>query len=289
MAAGERVPARRRLRMSAGLFGLLLGSVAGLAMFGTLSVLLVPDAYRSSYTQQHGVQDPGTISSITNTRSDRGGWSAAVQITLDRPVSGVTSTTLHVGNAVHSPVGTPETVLVDPQDPSYAVYPGQDPHALLGVVLLFLVPTGVSALLFLFTVWRLAVLRYRNRGLPPPPTGRHRHQHATRARSRVGGLPRFPQEIIAPGSSPGGLLWAQLSGQGPCLVGVERGAQVEQGIQPVPADPAEELRRLRGGPHADHRPPALPAPTAASGPESTPAAEAGKPSAARATGPDWRG
>jgi hypothetical protein len=188
MAAGQRAPARRRLRMSAGLFGLLLASTAGLAGFGTLTGIFLPDCLLSNYTQHHGILDSGTISNVSNTQSGRGGWSAAVQITLDRPVDGATRTTLTVGNAVDSPDGTPVTVLVDPQDPAHAEYPGR-PDYPLQAAFMFLVPTGVSALLFIVAVWRLAVIRYRNRGLPPPPVGRHQHQRGTRARSRVGGLP----------------------------------------------------------------------------------------------------
>jgi hypothetical protein len=188
MAAGERAPARRRLRMGAGLFGLLLASIAGLAVFGTLSGFFLSNYFLSSYTQHHGIVDSGTISNVSNSRTERGSWWATVQITLDRPVDGATSTTLTVGNEVNSPDGTSVTVLVDPQDPAHAEYPGRPTYP-LQVPIMFLCFTGVSVLLFIFAVWRLAVIRFRNRRLPPPPAGRHRHQHGTRARSRVGGLP----------------------------------------------------------------------------------------------------
>jgi hypothetical protein len=179
MAAGERARARR-LRMSAGLFGLLLAAIAGLALFGTLSGVFLSNYFLSNYTQHHGILDSGTISNVSNTETNHGSWSAAVQITLDRPVDGVTSTTLTVGNAVNSPDGTPVTVLVDPRDPAHAEYPGRPTYA-LQVPVLFLSLTGASALLFSFAVWRLAVIRFKNRRLPPPPEGRHRHQHGTRA------------------------------------------------------------------------------------------------------------
>ena len=187
MAAGERARARRRLRASAVVGSTLISSIAGLAMFGTLSGFSLSDYFLSNYTQHHGILDSGTISNVSNTRSDRGSWSATVQIALDRPVGGATSTTLTVGNAVNSPDGTPVTVLVDPQDPAHAEYPGRP--ASLQAAVIFLSFTGVLALLFIFAVWRLAVIRFRNRGLPPPPVGRHRYQHGTRASSRVGGLP----------------------------------------------------------------------------------------------------
>lgn len=187
MAAGERAPARRRLRASAVVGSTLISSIAGLAMFGTLSGFSLSDYFLSNYTQHHGILDSGTISNVSNTES-RGSWSATVQIALDRPVGGAASTTLWVGNAVNSPDGTPVTVLVDPQDPAHAEYPGRPTYP-LQVTVLFLSLTGVSALLFIFAVWRLAVIRFRNRGLPPPPVGRHRYQHGTRASSHVGGLP----------------------------------------------------------------------------------------------------
>jgi hypothetical protein len=167
MAAGERAPARRRLRASAVVGSTLISSIAGLAMFGTLSGFSLSDYFLSNYTQHHGILDSGTISNVSNTRSDRGSWSATVQIALDRPVGGATSTTLTVGNAVNSPDGTPVTVLVDPQDPAHAEYPGRPTYP-LQVTVLFLSLTGVSALLFIFAVWRLAVIRFRNRGLPRP-------------------------------------------------------------------------------------------------------------------------
>jgi hypothetical protein len=164
MAAGERAPARRRLRMGAGLFGLMLASIAGLAMFGTLLGLSLPNYFLSNYTQHHGILDSGTISNVSNSETDRGSWSATVQITLDRPVDGATATTLSVGNAVNSPDGTPVTVLVDPQDPAHAEYPGRPTYP-LQVPVIFLSLTGVSALLFIVAVWRLAVIRSRNRRL----------------------------------------------------------------------------------------------------------------------------
>jgi hypothetical protein len=169
MAAGERAPARR-LRASAVVISTLMTSILGLAMFGTLSGFFLSNYFLSNYTQHHGIPDSGTISNVSNTRSNAS-WSAAVQITLDRPVDGATSTTLTVGNAVNSPDGTPVTVLVDPQDPAHAEYPGQPTYP-LQVAVIFLSFTGVSALLFIFAVWRLAVIRFRNRGLPLPPVGR---------------------------------------------------------------------------------------------------------------------
>ncbi|HUN37089.1 MAG TPA: hypothetical protein VMU95_34255 [Trebonia sp.] len=192
MEAGELAPTPRRPRPPAGLIGVLVASLAGLATFGTLSGLLVPKYQLSTETQHHGVLDSGTISSVTNTESKPGHWSAAVRITLDRPVDGVTSTTLQVGSAVSSPAGTPETVLVDPQDPGYAEHPGHPTYPLLGLVLLFLLPAGVSALLFGFAVWRLAVIRSRNRGLPPAPAGRHRRQPGRRGRDQRGSTGSAP-------------------------------------------------------------------------------------------------
>jgi len=179
MAAGEQVPTPRR-RPAGWLIGVLMASLAGLAMFGTMSALLLPNYNLSSYTQHHGIRDSGTISSVTNSRSDRGSWSAVVQITLHRPVDGATSTTFWVGNAVHSPDGTPETVLVDPQDPAHAEYPGRPTDPLSGLVF-FLSIAGVTALLVHFADWRLAVIRFRNRGLPRPQPGRHRHPTGTRS------------------------------------------------------------------------------------------------------------
>ncbi|HEX3956480.1 MAG TPA: hypothetical protein VHZ03_07585 [Trebonia sp.] len=124
MAAGERAPARRRLRASAAVISTLMTSILALAMFGTLSGFSLRNYFLSNYTQHHGILDSGTISNVSNTRSDHGSWSAAVRITLDRPVDGATSTTLTVGNEVNSPDGTSVTVLVDPRDPAHAEYPG---------------------------------------------------------------------------------------------------------------------------------------------------------------------
>ena len=187
MAAGARTPARR-LRVSAEVISALITAIAGLAMFGTLSGLFLSEYLLSNYTQHHGILDSGRISNVSNTES-KGSWSAAVQITLDRPVAGATSTTLTVGHAVDSPDGTPVTVLVDPQDPGHAEYPGQPTYPLQVAVIFFFSVTGVCALVFIVAVWRLAVVRYKNRGIPRPPPGRHRYPHGTRARSRIGGLP----------------------------------------------------------------------------------------------------
>jgi hypothetical protein len=180
MAARGRAPTLRRPPPAAGLIGVLMGSLAGLALFGTLSGLFLSNYFLSSYTQHHGIPDSGTISNVSNTRSSRGSWSATVQINLDRPVDGATSTTVQVGNAVNSPDGTHETVLVDPQEPAHAEYPGQPAYP-LQVAVIFLSFTGVCALLFIFAVCRLAVISYRNRGLPRPQPGRHRLRPGTRS------------------------------------------------------------------------------------------------------------
>jgi hypothetical protein len=164
MTAEEGASARRRLRASGVVGSTLISSIAALAMFGTLSGFFLSNYLLSNYTQHHGILDSGTISNVSNTRSDRGSWSATVQITLDRPVDGATATTLSVGNAVNSPDGTPVTVLVDPQDPAHAEYPGRPTYP-LQVPVIFLSVTGVSALLFIVAVWRLAVIRSRNRRL----------------------------------------------------------------------------------------------------------------------------
>jgi hypothetical protein len=186
MAAGERAPARR-LQASAAVISTLMTSTVVLAVSGTASGFSLSNYFLSNYTQHHGVLDTGTISNVSNTRSNAS-WSAAVQITLDRPVDGATSTTVTVGNAVNSPDGIPVTVLVDPRDPARAEYPGQPTYP-LQVAVLFLSIAGASALLFIFAVWQLAVVKFRNRGIPPPSPGRHRHQPGTRVRSRAGGLP----------------------------------------------------------------------------------------------------
>jgi hypothetical protein len=117
--------------------------------------------------------------------------------------AGLSSTTLTVGNEVNSPDGTPVTVLVDPQDPAHAEYPGRPTYP-PWVPIMFLCFTGVSTLLFIFGVWRLAVIRFRNRRLPPPPVGRHRNQRGTRARSRVGGLPAIGDRGAGPDAVGGG-------------------------------------------------------------------------------------
>jgi hypothetical protein len=106
MAAGERAPARRRLRASAEVLSTLMTSIVGLAVFGTLSGFSLSNYFLSNYTQHHGILDSGTISNVSNTRSDRGSWSATVRISLDRPVDGATSTTLTAGKEVNSPDGT---------------------------------------------------------------------------------------------------------------------------------------------------------------------------------------
>ena len=69
MAAGERAPARRRLRASAEVISTLMTSILGLAVFGTLSGLFLSNYFLSNYTQHHGILDPGTISNVSNTRS----------------------------------------------------------------------------------------------------------------------------------------------------------------------------------------------------------------------------
>ena len=233
MAAGERAPARR-LRASAVVGSTLISSIAGLAMFGTLSGFSLSDYFLSNYTQHHGILDSGTISNVSNSRTERGSWWATVQITLDRPVDGATSTTLTVRNEVNSPDGTSVTVLVDPQDPAHAEYPGRPTYP-PWVPIMFLCFTGVSALLLIFGVWRLAVIRFRNRRLPPPPAGRHRNQRGTRARSRVGGLPAIGDRSSYRQDVPSGLAASSAAAAG---------MPTPKGLAPVPRVRGRQPTRL---------------------------------------------
>jgi hypothetical protein len=79
---------------------------------------------RSAFTQAHGVRREATVDRIDVFQSAHGQDTSEVSVTLDKPVAGRTTTTVHVpGNFADA--GTDHiAVLVDPQEPGYAEEPG---------------------------------------------------------------------------------------------------------------------------------------------------------------------
>jgi hypothetical protein len=100
-----------------GLFGLM--AVVCLVLAGSSYV----QAERSSFVQAHGIQALGTVASVENS----GGKlpSAAVAVNLLYPANlAQSSTTVHVPNEINLATGKTASVLVDPNDPGYAEFPG---------------------------------------------------------------------------------------------------------------------------------------------------------------------
>jgi hypothetical protein len=156
-------PQRRRRRK---------GSYAG-PVLGTLFMVVIPfvasvrafllvvpshaQGERSAYVQAHGVRQAGTVLNVTNTvvDNDNGTTVAQVVVRLRVPVGGQDVTTASVPSEVTTPDGGTVTVLVDPQDPGYAEYPGMPYSAPNDWLILAIAGPALGAvgIGFLYLIW----------------------------------------------------------------------------------------------------------------------------------------
>jgi hypothetical protein len=82
---------------------------------------------RSGETQSHGIAVTGTVDSVDNTQHcgrSSCSWTAAITVTLNRPVKGLATTTVHYPAYSYLFTSDSVSVLVDPEQPSYAEIPG---------------------------------------------------------------------------------------------------------------------------------------------------------------------
>jgi hypothetical protein len=98
----------------------VLLSFAGLMYVATV---VAAAASKSGYTQAHGLQRTGIVTSVSN-HSGKGS-SADVGVRLEEPVDGQATTTAHLPNVTSLKPGAVVRVLVDPKDTGYAEFPGQ--------------------------------------------------------------------------------------------------------------------------------------------------------------------
>jgi hypothetical protein len=99
---------------------LALGCFGGL-MF--TSTVVAAWASKSGYTQAHGLVRSGIVTSGTNGEGKAS--SADIGVRLGEPVNGQAATTAHVPSLTSLKPGAAVRVLVDPNDPGYAEFPGQ--------------------------------------------------------------------------------------------------------------------------------------------------------------------
>ncbi len=101
---------------AAGTIGLLVGAISSYSQ-----------GVRSGYVQDHGTRANAIVESVDNTQHcGRGGcyYTAAIQVTLSPPVDGARATVVHYPGYSDLIANEPVTVLVDPQQPGYAEFPG---------------------------------------------------------------------------------------------------------------------------------------------------------------------
>jgi hypothetical protein len=136
-------------------------SFAGLVFVATV---VSAAANKSGYTQAHGLPRSGIVTSVANQTGKSP--SADVGVRLRDPVDGQAATTAHLPSVTSLKPGMTVRVLVDPQDPSYAEFPGRryipKLTAQMGAAV-FLASIAVFAFLASWSgrVW----LRQRQRGL----------------------------------------------------------------------------------------------------------------------------
>jgi hypothetical protein len=139
-------------------------SLGGLVFVATV---VSAAANKSGYTQAHGLPRSGIVTSVANQKGKTS--SADVGVRLGEPVDGQAATTAHLPSVTSLKPGMTVRVLVDPQDLSYAEFPGRryssEVSAELGVAI-FLASFAVFGFLAARRgrVW----LRQRQRGLTVP-------------------------------------------------------------------------------------------------------------------------
>jgi hypothetical protein len=112
------------------LFFLAASAVFALLAVGYRSEAKSQDE-RSAYTQAHGARREATVDSVSVATSAEhrypqpGDFRSEVSVTLDQPVAGQATTTVHVPGDFSQAIASQFTVLVDPRDPGYAEEPGR--------------------------------------------------------------------------------------------------------------------------------------------------------------------
>jgi hypothetical protein len=161
---GGRKRARRRTTPRQWFFtwlGCALLTFGGLVFVATV---VSAAANKSGYTQAHGLPRSGMVTSVAN-HTGKSSY-ADVGVRLGEPVDGHAATTAHLPSVTSLKPGMTVRVLVDPQDPSYAEFPGQryipKVTAQLGAAI-FLASFAVCA--FLAAWWGRVWLRQHQRGL----------------------------------------------------------------------------------------------------------------------------
>ncbi|MBR7839062.1 hypothetical protein KDL01_37700 [Actinospica durhamensis] len=96
-----------------------------LGCFGALiftATVVAGEANKSGYTQAHGLPRSGIVTSVTNHNGKDP--SSDVGVRLEEPVNGHSVTTAHLSDLTSLKTGVTVQILVDPQDPGYAEFPG---------------------------------------------------------------------------------------------------------------------------------------------------------------------
>ena len=99
---------------------LAIGCFGGLMFTATVVASAVN---KSGYTQAHGLVRSGIVTSVAN--HEGRDPSADIGVRLREPVNGQAATTTHVRPLTSLKPGAAVRVLVDPNDPGYAEFPGQ--------------------------------------------------------------------------------------------------------------------------------------------------------------------
>jgi hypothetical protein len=191
LALGSRSGRRYAPATTSGTVALALVILAALV---ALTVFSERDAARSAFVQSHGVPDTGTISSVNDIYhySKHGGYyTAQIYVALKRPVNGVATTV--VGYPAQWPGSDSGgvTVLVDPNNASYAEIPGYPATSRSDWLILVAIDAVV---LIIFVIASMSRLRY----------GRHRRDFslATGAGSFGGASPLVGGIAVGAGPFP---------------------------------------------------------------------------------------
>lgn len=105
----------------------LLLLIAGMGGGIAGTVVQRSEGERSTFVQNSGVRSTATVDNVANNEAcGRYGctYSAAIDVTLARPVGGARTTVVHYPNTSDLSDGETVAVLVDPKQPSYAELPG---------------------------------------------------------------------------------------------------------------------------------------------------------------------
>lgn len=98
-------------------------AIAGFGALIALAVVTYNQGAHSTFVQADGLPDTGLVQQVNNIRL-KSSWTAEITVALTRPVGDAATTVVHFPDKSSLHEGWTVSVLLDPDNPTYAEFPG---------------------------------------------------------------------------------------------------------------------------------------------------------------------